>query len=222
MVNRKHIALIGLVVLLALAGCTGAGDGPENAGEEIANDTNTDLAESTGASMIYEMRMTEANQIGLVKAQPPIQMEESLERANLIKRYKYLNDRSNVHHVYMLSNDGKVINYQVAQGKVSSVNSKLTNNKQIVRAPNCDYDTGNGVGSEGACHKVVESPQMDGSYGSNGDAIFFFTPDGHYVEYNGIYLVSEEPKQINTEVTLVEMVNEDSDSTENSSSSDGN
>lgn len=214
--NRKLLVTLLVVSMLAIAGCAGASSSADQ-GDELANNTGTDLENANvGESAVFEMRATEANQYGLVQAQPPIKMDESLERANLIKRYEYLNDRSNLHHVYMLSNDGKVISYMVAQGKVSSVNSKLTNDKQIVEVPGAEFDEhGGGAGAEGPNFKVLESPQMDGSYGSNGDAIFFFTPDGQYVEYNGKYLVSEEPKQITTEVTLVEEVDGDAD--ENSS-----
>jgi len=125
-------------------------------------------------------------------------MESSLERANLIQRYQYLNDENNVHHVYLMSNDGKVVSYFVAQGKVSSVNSKLTNDAQIVASQQCLDETWNE--DEAACFKTVESPQMDGSYGTNGDAIFFFTTDGSYVEWNGKYVVSEEPLNIQTAI----------------------
>jgi hypothetical protein len=52
---------------------------------------------------------------------------------------------------------------------------------------------------------------MDGSYGSNGDAIFFFTTSGEYVEWNGKYVVSEEPLNINTAVSLEQQVDEDGD-----------
>lgn len=211
--NRKLLLTLLVVSMIALAGCAGFDDtAPTDQGEELANSTGTDISGEIGESAMFEMRLTESNQYGLIQAQPPVQMDESLERANLIRRYDYLNDRSNVHHVYMLSNDGEVINYAVAQGKVSSVNSKLTNDKQIVEVPGAEFDHGNGAaGAEGPNFKVLESPQMDGSYGENGDAIFFFTTDGHYVEYNGIYLVSEEPKQINSPVTLVDEVEDDSD-----------
>lgn len=215
--NRKLLLTILVVSMIALAGCSAGAPDSADQGEELANSTGTDISGEVGESAVFEMRMTENNQYGLVQAQPPVAMDESLERANLIRRYDYLNDRSNMHHVYMLSNDGDVINYEVAQGKVSSVNSKLTNDKQIVEVPGAGFDRGNGAGgAEGPNFKVVESPQMDGSYGSNGDAIFFFTPDGEYVEYNGIYVVSEEPKQINSPVTLVEMT-EDDDTSGNSS-----
>lgn len=192
--------MVVLVATVALSGCL-FGDS-ENQGRELANETGENLTEGQ-ASYDFEVGITETNQLGLVRGQPPFTMDSSLERENLIRRYQYLNDENNVHHVYMLSNDGKVINYEVAQGKVSSVNSQLTNDRQIVKSHDCIGTTGNN--EEGACFKTVESPQMDGSYGENGDAIFFFTTDGHYVEYNGIYVVSEEPKNIQTTVTLVDI-----------------
>ena len=209
--NRKT-AILGILclgVLLALAGCAAEETQNKSNAEDMGNSTGAEVdVDGVGDSYWYEIGVTEANQKQLVNAQPPFQMENSLERQNLIRRYQYLNDRNNVHHVYMLSHDGKVINYEVAQGKISSVNSKLTNDKQIVEIPDARWDDYNGGGgAEGPNWKVVESPQMDGSYGSNGNAIFFFTTDGHYMEWNGLYVVSEEPKQITTEVTLLDQVN---------------
>lgn len=206
--HKKILLVVLLAGMLALAGCMDDEDNPSEEGaEELSEDTDVDIdLETIGESYYYEVGITESNQQNLVRERPPFQMEDSLERQNLIERYQYLNDQNNVHHVYMVSHDGKVINYEVAQGKVSSVNSKLTNDKQVVRANDCSWTSASGgAGSEGACYKTVESPQMDGSYGENGDAIFFFTTDGHYVEWNGLYVVSEEPKEITTEVTLVDI-----------------
>lgn len=218
--NYKHvILLIAAVGMIGVAGCAEwEDDGNENAGDDLADDTGADT-EKPGESYWYEIGITESNQQNLVRERPPFQMEDSLERQNLIERYKHLNDRENEHHVYLMSNDGKVISYFVAQGKVSSVNSKLTNDEQIVRAKDCSFDGGNGAGgAEGSCFKTVESPQMDGSYGENGDAIFFFTTSGEYVEWNGKYLVSEEPKNIQTAVSLVDVDDEDGNSVGNNSS----
>jgi hypothetical protein len=198
--KRKHLMLVAVVAMLILAGCSTTDSGEAEA-DEIASDTGSDLENVTiGASYWYEVKMTEKNQNHLVREQPPFTMDSSLERENLIRRYQYLNDENNVHHVYLMSNDGKVISYFVAQGKVSSVNSKLTNDVQIVADNRCLKDVGHE--SEGACFKRVESPQMDGSYGTNGDAIFFFTTSGDYVEYNGRYVVSEKPLNIQTAVSL--------------------
>ena len=198
--NKKTIALFAVVAMIAIAGCSSADTGSEGA-EEIAEDTNADISkDSIGDSYWYEIGITESNQQNLVRENPPFTMDNSLERQNIIERYKHLNDAENKHHVYMMSHDGKVVKYQVAQGKVSSVNSKLTNDVQIVGSEQCLDETHRD--GHGACFKTVESPQMDGSYGTNGDAIFFFTPQGNYVEWNGIYYVSEEPQNIQTQVTL--------------------
>jgi len=208
MINRKYLVLIAVVAMLAIAGCAGVDDtaqSQEQSEEDISESTGDDVSEiEVGGSYSYEIKATEKNQLNLVKTQPPFQMESSLERANLIQRYQYLNDENNVHHVYLMSNDGKVVSYFVAQGKVSSVNSKLTNDAQIVASQQCLDETS-------ACFKTVESPQMDGSYGTNGDAIFFFTTDGSYVEWNGKYVVSEEPLNIQTAISLEQQVDEDGD-----------
>lgn len=201
--NKKKLLIVIVVgAMIAIAGCNDGGA----SGEKLAEDTGANVSGAEiGESYTYEVKVTEKNQYNLVKTNPPFQMENSLERQNLIERYKYLNDRNNVHHVYLMSEHGQVVAYFVAQGKVSSVNSKLTNNKQIVGSNQCIREVHNDA--EGGCFKAVESPQMDGSYGTNGDAIFFFTTDGQYVEWNGLYVVSEEPKNIQTEVVLTEKSN---------------
>jgi len=208
--KRKHIALFAVIALIALAGCVDGSDSTNDA-EELGESTGNNIDNVTvGSSYQYEVKVTEKNQMQLVQAQPPFQMESSLERQNLINRYQYLNDENNVHHVYAMSNDGKVIGYWVAQGKVSSVNSKLTNDAQIVHAPQHAEHSNIGDGDE---YFTVESPQMDGSYGTNGNAIFFFTTSGNYVEWNGKYVVSEEPMNIQTTVSLEQQVDTDGNST---------
>ena len=212
-INRKHIALFAVIALIALAGCADqAQEAPS--GDDLAEDTGEDVSNvDRGESYNYEIKLTEKNQNQLVRAQPPQVMDSSLERQNLINRYEYLNDENNVHHVYLMD-EGQVVAYYVAQGKVSSVNSKLTNDRQIVKIEGAGFDGGNGAGgAHGPNYKVVESPQMDGSYGTNGAAIFFFTTSGDYVESSLDYVVSEEPRNIQDEVILRENVGDDGNST---------
>jgi len=203
--QRKHLVLVAVVAMLSIAGCAGAQTSSDNSGDELAEDTGEDVSNvETGESYNYEVKLTEKNQNQLVRAQPPQVMESSLERQNLINRYEYLNDENNVHHVYLMD-EGQVVSYYVAQGKVSSVNSKLTNDKQIVRIEGAGFDGTSGAGgATGPNYKTVESPQMDGSYGTNGAAIFFFTTSGDYVESSLDYVVSEEPRNINDQAILTE------------------
>lgn len=130
-----------------------------------------------------EQTRTETNQQHLNEIQPAPRLQWSLERDNLIKRFKLMNDRSVFMYMY-------IFNYGIAEpigyyqvNKVSSVNSQLTNTEQIV-------DAG---GSGGYHYTVLPSPAEDGSYGTNGNGVFGFTPEDIYIEHNMQYIVSTAP-----------------------------
>lgn len=150
---------------------------------------------SSGETQRQEAKLTENNQQRLIASNPPPQLSKSLERENLVRRLKLLNDNDKVFYVYLV-NYGKVMAFYTAKGKISSVNSKLTTGEQIVESP--FYYSGGGDRG-----KVVESPALDGSYGTNGDAIFFFTTEGAYVEWAGDYMLSDFPLELSTPPELV-------------------
>ena len=144
-----------------------------------------------------EAKLTESNQARLLKVSLPPQLDKSLERENLIRRLDLLNDENKIFYIYLVSY-GKVMAEYVAKGKVSSVNSKLTTQEQIVRDPH--------TGTFDAHGMVVESPDLDGSYGTNGDAVFFFCTDGAYVEWLGEYMISDFPLHLTTPPQLVRAI----------------
>ena len=82
---------------------------------------------------------------------------------------------------------GQVVGQFSVDGKVSSLNSYLT----------ADYiQKGNGSG-----YTVETSlPDVDGSYGTNDDGIFFFTPAWQYIEWSGAYLYSDTPFKVSATV----------------------
>jgi len=176
---NKNI-IIGVLLLIVVAALTaGCLDAPR----------------SSEKTSVTEAKLTETNQARLLKASPPPQLDKSLERENLIRRLDLLNDENKIFYIYLVSY-GKVMAEYVAKGKVSSVNSKLTTQEQIIDDPFGSYS--NGVGGQ-----VVESPDLDGSYGTNGAAVFFFTSDGAYVEWAGEYMISDYPLQLTTPPELV-------------------
>ena len=123
----------------------------------------------------------------LRKAVPPPKPTTSLERQQLVKRLERFNVADKISYIYLID-FGKIMGFFNVKGKVSSVNSKLTCTQQLV------YDgkgTGNSNGGRDGVH-VVESPALDGSFGSNGNAIFFFTDIDVYVEWNGIYMLCDQ------------------------------
>ena len=147
----------------------------------------------TGETTKMEMEMSETNHDRLLKDVPIPQIEYSQERRNLVRRMTRFNVPDKISYIYLIS-FGKVMAFYTVKGKVSSVNSLLTTPDQIFDDPNGSWDAGS---------VTVSSPQLDGSYGTNGDAIFFFTTEDIYVEWNGNYMLCDEPLQLSTPPELV-------------------
>ena len=144
-----------------------------------------------------EQAHTENNQQHLNTIQPAPSISWSLERDNLIKRFKLQNDRTVVFYMYIF-NEGvqaPIGYYQV--NKVSSVNSQLTNTSQIVT----------GGYSSHYYNAVLPSPAEDGSYGTNGDAVFGFTPEDIYIEHNMHYIAATVPLNFPTPPNKLAIVN---------------
>lgn len=149
-----------------------------------------------GKTQRHEANFTERQQERLISAVPPPELKYSLERENLKKRLLRFNDANKVSYIYLID-FGKVMGFYTIKGKVSSVNSKLTTGEQIVDDSHGSWDSGG---------RVVESPQLDGSYGTNGDAIFFYTTEDIYCEWNGRYLLSDQPLKMSTPPELIRVI----------------
>lgn len=155
----KKVIILAITTMLLLAGCN----------EKINSNT----------SALDEQVETEINQKNLMKVQPPPKISWSLERDNLIKRFKLQNDRTVMFYMYVfIEGDRRPIGYYQVN-KVSSVNSQLTNTQQVVNA--------------GGHYTTLPSPAEDGSYGENGQGVFGFTPNDIYIEHNMKYIVSTVP-----------------------------
>jgi hypothetical protein len=157
--------------------------------------------ETTGNENIsaqQEQQHTEVNQRNLNEVQPAPTISWSLERDNLIKRFKLQNDRSVMFYMYLFIEGvaDPIGYYQV--NKVSSVNSQLTNTFQMVDDPNGDYSAGSAI---------LPSPAEDGSYGTNGDAVFGFTPEEIYIEHNMKYVVATVPLSFTKPVNRLTVIN---------------
>lgn len=147
---------------------------------------------------IKEQVETEINQTNLLAVQPPPKISWSLERDNLTKRFRLQNDRTVMFYMYVFTEGvaDPVGYYQV--NKVSSVNSQLTNTEQIIDDPNGDNSAGS---------LTLPSPAEDGSYGTNGDGVFGFTPEDIYIEHNMKYIVSTVPLSFTKPVNRLTIIN---------------
>lgn len=151
----------------------------------------------SNTSALNEQQHTEENQQNLNKVQPAPTISWSLERDNLIKRFKLQNDRSVMFYMYIfIEGVAQPIGYYQVN-KVSSVNSQLTNTDQLVQG-----DYGDRTGDF-----VLASPAEDGSYGTNGDAVFGFSPEEIYLEHNMHYIVATVPLHFQQPINKLTIIN---------------
>ena len=169
------IALVIVLAAIGLAGC-----------DTVQTDT----------TQKKEAQLTEDNQQRLLKAVPVPKLQTSEERKNLVRKLETFNSEDKISYIYLV-NYGKIMAFYTIKGKVSSVNSMLTTTEQIVTR---DGDQCSTLSSE--CY-VVSSPDIDGSYGSNGNSIFFFTTEGAYVEWQGDYMLSDQPLKLTQQPEMV-------------------
>ena len=192
--KKKTITTISIVAILALEvaflGCSG-----------------TTVA--TGSYADKQSTIDIANK--LQTNQPtPTDIDYSLERYNLIRRAYWVNgqrEKANtlvcevtkpLGYIVLFTDNGAVVGSFVVGGKVSSLNSFLTPDSEYY-----EIDMN---------RTVIKDNQwladVDGSYGENDAGIFFFTPDGKYIEWTGTYLYSDIPFEVESPILKVGEANE--------------
>lgn len=157
-------------------------------------------ATTTGTRMDMENTIQVAS--NLQTNQPtPSDINYSLERYNLIRRAYWVNgqrEKANalvceivkpLGYIALFTESGAVVGTFIVDGKVSSLNSFLTPDSEYYEYSAGEYSTKNSWIAD-----------VDGSYGENDNGIFFFTPDGKYVEWTGTYLYSDIPFEVNDPV----------------------
>lgn len=132
--------------------------------------------------------------------QTPTDIDYSLERYNLIRRAYWVNgqrEKANavicqvqkpLGYIVLFTESGAIAGRFCVDGKVSSLNSYLT--------PDSEY-----YSSES--YSVRWLADVDGSYGENDNGIFFFTPEGNYLEWTGTYLYSDLPFEVDEPVVRI-------------------
>lgn len=178
---KKKSIILGIIltaIMLFLTGCS----------EEIRQTSGT-KADTTATKQIAD---------SLSSRQPtPTDIEYSLERYNLIRRAYWVNgQREKANTVIcpvekplgyiVLFAGNTVVNSFIVDGKVSSLNSYLS--------PDSEYYEYVYGGSHREYNRWLAD--VDGSYGENDNGIFFFTPNGNYIEWTGEYLYSDIPFEV--------------------------
>ena len=136
----------------------------------------------------------------------PTDITASLERYNLTRRTYWVNGQKEksmnvpaplpnipLAYVVLFTNSGAVVGKFVVEGKISSLRSYLTPDSEYYELTSGNY------------HENKWLPDVDGSYGDNDGGIFFFTPTGNYFEWNGTYLYSDIPMDIDAPISFYEV-----------------
>lgn len=138
----------------------------------------------------------------VINNDPLPQITRSLERENIKRRIEFINQPDRIGYLYLLSDNGQLIKEVQVLGKVSSLNSYLTpmEDIQIVMVNNSASPTRQEI------PVTTQAADLDGTYGENAKGIFWFTPDGVYQEWSGLFFYSSERLTFTTQPLLVESV----------------
>jgi len=123
----------------------------------------------------------------------------SLELENIKKRAEFINNPDLIGYLYLFDNGSLIREVQVL-GKVSSLNSYMSPQEMIqtVRLDLGEYN--------GETVVLTQAPVIDGSYGTNSEGCFWFTPDGVYQEWTAKYLYSQARLTFNIQPLLIDVV----------------
>lgn len=137
------------------------------------------------------------NQTTLSRSQPIPTLAHSEERQNLILRADRLNQQNMTGCVSVFTPSGVLLYQGVVDGKVSSLNSYLLPGD---RRDNGPAGAGDAV--------VIESPDIDGAYGSNADGVFFFNADSNaYIEAGNVtYIFTDQCLATTAKPLLVQAI----------------
>jgi len=153
---------------------------------------------------ISDTKKVQNNQKALSVAVPLPTLSNSLERANISKRLTTFDDPVKVSYIYLTSY-GHIMAFYTVKGKVTSGGKRLTAQSVTVdgdgNVAGVNQNVYNSTGSYN-----VEQPELDGTYGSSSPYIFFWTTDGTYVQWNGEYMLSDNPLQLNETPVMVRSV----------------
>lgn len=185
---KKIISIVAIMLLLTLllASC------------DMTTTTTTDGSKKDTQTTVDVANKLQANQ------PTPSDIDYSLERYNLIRRAYWVNgqrEKANtlpceiekpLGYIVLMTESGAIVGSFIVDGKVSSLNSFLSPDSEY-------YDMSRGEYS----HYNKWLSDVDGSYGENDNGIFFFTPDGKYIEWTGIYLYSDIPFTVDDPIVNV-------------------
>ncbi len=119
-----------------------------------------------------------------------IRFTENAEIENIKKRLELTANPGLLGYIVLINGTGQVVMYTGVQGKVTSGGKRLTPTDRIESGYN-----------DGLIARPASSDE--GTYGTSGEYVYFWTPAGQYIQWSGTYLYSDKPFRLSTEPIAV-------------------
>lgn len=123
-----------------------------------------------------------------------ITFTENAEIDNIKKRLELTANPGLLGFVVLLNETGQPVMHCQIKGKITSGSKRLTKPYDV----RDNWDLGQVYGD-----KELPSASDEGTYGSSGEYIFFWTTAGQYIQWNGKYLYSDKPFRLNIDPIVV-------------------
>jgi len=123
-----------------------------------------------------------------------IQFSENAEIENIKNRLELTANPGLMGFIVLLNETGQPVMHVGVKGKITSGGKRLSKTYSVVE----NWDCG-----EWKCDKEVPAASDEGTYGSSGEYIFFWTTSGQYIQWNGKYLYSDKPFRLTTKPLVV-------------------
>lgn len=149
-------------------------------------------ASDQGPTNVQAQQATKA-----AEAAQSLQFEKNAEIDNIKARLKLTANPGQIGYVLLLNQAGQPIVYTSVKGKITSGGKRLTQ-PTVNRC--LQYE-----GSTSCSWQVVQGPSDEGTYGTSGEYIYFWSVDGQYYQWAGNYLYSDKPFRTNIQPLVIQV-----------------
>jgi hypothetical protein len=125
------------------------------------------------------------------EAADSISIAENAEIENIKARITLTSQPGLVGYVVLFNEAGQPVYYTAVKGKITSGAKRLTPPDR------------SGSWGAGQNNVVRQAPSDEGTWGSSNEYIFFWTPEGTYIQWAGKYLYSDKPIRLKIEPVVV-------------------
>lgn len=117
-----------------------------------------------------------------------ISFSDNAEIENIKRRLELTANPGLLGYVVLLNEMGQPVMYTGVKGKITSGTKRLTRTDEY-------SNRGNGF--------MRAAPSDEGTFGHSGEYVFFWTPAGQYIQWNGKYLYSDKPFRLSVAPIVV-------------------